>query len=67
MLEDILNEYTSPDVSLFKEKQKIGDEMGCFGGEDPKKAQYDPKMSFSFVLMIYSLNDPWIMLKNIEH
>ena len=34
----ILNEYVSPDINLFKEKQKIGDAMECFGGGGSKKA-----------------------------
>ena len=38
MPKNILNEYTSPNISLFKEKQKNGDEMECFGGGCPKKA-----------------------------
>ena len=63
----ILSEYVSPDMNLSKEKQKIGDWMECFGGGGSKKAYHDPKMSFGLVLMIYSLNDSWIMLRNIGH
>ena len=33
MPENILNEYTSPDISLFKENQKDG--MECFWGRVP--------------------------------
>ena len=32
MPENVLNEYTSPDIRLFKEKQEIGDGIECFGG-----------------------------------
>ena len=36
--ENVLNEYTSPDISLFKEKQEIGDGIEGFGGVCPQKA-----------------------------
>ena len=36
--DSILNEYVSPDINLFKEKQKIGDAMECFGGGGSKEA-----------------------------
>ena len=29
--ENVLNEYTSPDISLFKEKQEIRNGIECFG------------------------------------
>ena len=35
---NVLNEYTSPDIRLFKEKQEIGDGIECFGGGCPQKA-----------------------------
>ena len=36
--ENVLNEYTSPDISLFKEKQEIRNGIECFGGGCPQKA-----------------------------
>ena len=35
---NVLNEYTSPDIRLFKEKQEIWDGIECFGGGCPQKA-----------------------------